>query len=310
MACRARPRSRRMSLVAGSIARHAPSGSVALRPSSRGASSSWMIADDDRLLDVRVAGVDLRDQAVGGVQPGHDRAPVVHAVGTAGEPPPQRRPQRDRLDAIDDERAAVEGPRARPVDAAGAVNARRSPWRPRRCLRPTAGPRPRAAGVYGIGRSSGRLTPARRAGPGDAADGQLAHDRGAPAGRVDLLLGDDQAAGLLDRGADRRQVERAQPAQVDDLGVDAVRGELLGGGQRSLHHEQRGHDRDVAALAHDVGLADLGDLAAVDRALAAVQALVLVEDRSGSWSSIAARSRLYAEPGERRGHDAQARAGA
>ncbi len=39
----ASPRSRRMSLVDGSIARHAPSGSVAERPRIAGASSSWMI---------------------------------------------------------------------------------------------------------------------------------------------------------------------------------------------------------------------------------------------------------------------------
>ena len=44
IACSARPRSRRMSFVAGSMASQAPSGSVAVRPSSRGASSSWMIA--------------------------------------------------------------------------------------------------------------------------------------------------------------------------------------------------------------------------------------------------------------------------
>ena len=43
MDCRARPLSRRMLLVDGSMASQAPSGSVALRPSTRGASSSWMM---------------------------------------------------------------------------------------------------------------------------------------------------------------------------------------------------------------------------------------------------------------------------
>ena len=52
--------------------------------------------DDDRLLDVRVARVHLGHQAVVGVQPGHDRAPVVHAVGAAREPSPEWRPQRQR----------------------------------------------------------------------------------------------------------------------------------------------------------------------------------------------------------------------
>jgi len=33
---------------------------------------------------------------------------------------------------------------------------------------------------------------------------------------------DDAAPGLLHRGDDRRQVQRPQAAQVDDLGVDAV----------------------------------------------------------------------------------------
>jgi len=39
---------------------------------------------------------------------------------------------------------------------------------------------------------------------------------------MDLLLGHDQAARLLDRGADGGQVERTEPAQVDDLGTDVV----------------------------------------------------------------------------------------
>ena len=123
-----------------------------------------------------------------------------------------------------------------------------------------------SGGVYGIGRSSGRLT--RR--------GALAQrippivssrdDRGAPAAGVDLLLDDDEPAGLLDRRAHRRQVERADPAQVDDLGVDPVGGQLLGSGKRPLHHQQRRHDRHVAARAQDRGLAELRDLAAPDRA--------------------------------------------
>ena len=50
---------------------------------------------------------------------------------------------------------------------------------------------------------------------------------GAPA-----LVDDHGAVGAADR-LERSVaiVERAQGAQVDDLGVDAVRGELLGGGE-------------------------------------------------------------------------------
>ncbi len=58
---------------------------------------------DDRLLDIRVARVDLRDEAVGREQPRDDRAPVVHAVGAAGEPPPEGCPKGDGLDAVDAE---------------------------------------------------------------------------------------------------------------------------------------------------------------------------------------------------------------
>ena len=271
-----------------------------------------MIADDDRLLDVRVAGVDLRDEAIGGVQPGHDRAPVVHAVGAAGEAPAERRPQGDRLDALDDQRAgcrtrgAVD--RRRP---AATVSVRRWPARPPRSRSADGMTSSSSGGVYGIGRSSGRLTRRGVLAHGDAADGQLADDRGAPARGVDLLLGDDQPAGLLDGGPDGRQVERAQPAQVDDLGVDAVGGQRLGRGQRALDHQQRGDDRDVAARrgrprpcrARRSRRGSTGPLRRVQRPCARRRS-------PGSWSCDGGAEQLVGRPGRARGRRRAGPAGA
>ena len=69
---------------------------------------------------------------------------------------------------------------------------------------------------------------------------------------------------------------------------------------------RRRDDRDVAAGAHDLGLADLGDLAAVDRALAAVQRLVLEEDDRVVVRDRGAEQRVGRPRGRGR-HHAQAR---
>jgi hypothetical protein len=95
---------------------------------------------------------------------------------------------------------------------------------------------------------------------------------------VHLLLRDHEPACLVDGGADRRKIERSKPAQVDDLGVDALSRELLGGRQRALHHQEGRDDRDVTSGTDHRGLAELGNLAAHDRSLSTVQALVLVEE--------------------------------
>ena len=63
------------------------------------------------------------------------------------------------------------------------------------------------------------------------------------------------------------EVERAQRAQVDDLGVDPVVGELVGRGERVAHALADRDDREVAARARDARLPErdrldrLGDLA-------------------------------------------------
>ena len=101
--------------------------------------------DDERLLRVGVAGVDLRGQPVRRRQPGHDRAPVVHAVGAALVTAPERRAERQRLDSLDDQRARSEAgrrsPGHRPVvaRAASAIAAADG------TMRSSSG------GVYGIG---------------------------------------------------------------------------------------------------------------------------------------------------------------
>ena len=75
-------------------------------------------------------------------------------------------------------------------------------------------------------------------------------------------------------------VHRAQRAQVDDLGLDAVLRELVGGAQRIGHADAEGDDGHVAAGAGNAGLADrhqpIVDLRHIEGA--AVKDLVLEED--------------------------------
>ena len=132
-------------------------------------------------------------------------------------------------------------------------------------------------GLYGMQQVVRQADRGRRRLPRDARLGQLADDGGAPATLVPLLLGDDQATGLAHRRLDRRVVDGSHPAQVDDLGADAVGGERFGGRERPLDHQQGGQDGHVRALAHDARGADVGDRAPLDEALAGVQHLVLVE---------------------------------
>ena len=86
---------------------------------------------------------------------------------------------------------------------------------------------------------------------------------------------------LADRGEDRVEVERAQRARVDDLGLDAVllaqRLRRARGGQR---HARDADDRHVGALAADRGLAEAhGEVLVVGHLAAlAVEVLVLDED--------------------------------
>ena len=69
----------------------------------------------------------------------------------------------------------------------------------------------------------------------------------APAAGARPLLDREQAVGPGDRLEHGVEIERPERAQVDDLGLDAVAGKLLGGLERVGHALAGGHDRHVAA---------------------------------------------------------------
>ncbi len=167
------------------------------------------------------------------------------------------------------------------------------PWWP--------GPRPRSPRPTGDlvlerravrdGQSSGRLT--RRGGVGErhAGLGELADDRGAPAGLVPLLLGDDQPPGLArpTRRSSAMSSGRSQRRSMTSASMPSAASFSAAASARSTISS-------VATivtsrtLAHDRRLADLGDRAALDGALAGVERLVLEEDHRVVARAIAARS--------------------
>src|SRR6185503_8650401 len=67
---------------------------------------------------------------------------------------------------------------------------------------------------------------------------------------------EDETIGLAHRSQYRFHVERAQRAQIDDLDVDAILGELLGGFQRV---DYAARERDHCRVAPDTGDACLAD---------------------------------------------------
>ena len=75
-------------------------------------------------------------------------------------------------------------------------------------------------------------------------------------------------------------VQRADRAQVDHLGADALLGQRLGRLHRHADHDGEGDDGDVGAFAFHLGLADRQDEIIVRRAFEAVAVhdLVLEED--------------------------------
>ena len=84
--------------------------------------------------------------------------------------------------------------------------------------------------------------------------------------------------GLRHRFEDRIRIHRLQGAQVDDLGLDAILRQRIGGGERLANHPAVGDDGEILALAHDVRLAD-GDFVGLFRHHAAVGQRHLVHHR-------------------------------
>src|SRR3546814_8626110 len=70
------------------------------------------------------------------------------------------------------------------------------------------------------------------------------------------FLDDDEMVRLLEAGEHRRGVERADRAQIDDLGFNPLARKLVGGFEREPDADRIADDRDVAALAHGPCLAD------------------------------------------------------
>src|SRR3546814_7127717 len=66
----------------------------------------------------------------------------------------------------------------------------------------------------------------------------------------------DVCSSDLEAGEHSRGVERAQGAQVDDLGLDSLARQRVGGFERERDADRIADDGDVAPFAHDPGLAD------------------------------------------------------
>ena len=85
--------------------------------------------------------------------------------------------------------------------------------------------------------------------------------------------------GLGHRADEGVEVERAEAAEVDDLGVDALARKPFGGREGRLETPAVADEGDVGAGALDVGLADGDEVVALgDLALVAVEHLMLDED--------------------------------
>ena len=106
-------------------------------------------------------------------------------------------------------------------------------------------------------------------------------DLGADAGERPALLDRDEAVGLLDRRDDGLDVERAQGAQIDHLGLDALLRQLLGGlAARACTMREKAVIVTCSPGARDPRLADRHDEIGVvrHREALAVEQLVLEED--------------------------------
>src|SRR5579884_1492994 len=63
------------------------------------------------------------------------------------------------------------------------------------------------------------------------------------------LFGNDDAVGLFDRINQQVDVDRANAAQVDDFGLDALFGEVFGGLHGDMYQARERNERDMTALA-------------------------------------------------------------
>ena len=156
--------------------------------------------------------------------------------------------------------------------------------------------------AVGHGRVERRDQPDRRLERREAVLGDLRGDHARGRRMPRPLVDQHEPAGLLDRLQDRLGVERRQRARIDDLGLDALLGELLGRVERAVDAPAGGDDRDVAALAPDGGLAERHEVLAVGHlaVLEREQVVVQVDDRV----VVADRGRHQAlGVGRRRRHD-------
>src|SRR6266850_6538785 len=138
----------------------------------------------------------------------------------------------------------------------------------------------------------------------------LGDDRGdlaAVPATFDRLMHDQQPVCLADRGKDGVAVERYEATQVDDLGLDAVRRELVGGLEREQHLARPGHDREIGPCALHVGLAERDQvLARRHLTFRAVEELVLEEDDRVVVADRGCEE-TFRVGGRRRHHDLEAR---
>ena len=109
-----------------------------------------------------------------------------------------------------------------------------------------------STGPYGIGTFAPDTTHGAAVSAGHALWTSRATTRTRPAALRGLLLDDEQATRAPQRGRERLVVEGHETAQVDDLALDALGREQLGGRERLRDRAREREDRQVAAgAAHE-----------------------------------------------------------
>ena len=113
----------------------------------------------------------------------------------------------------------------------------------------------------------------------EAALADLRHDFACDAGEGPALVDDDDAAGLLHALDDAVDVEGADRAHVEHVGVDALLLQLVGGLKAEVHRAAEGDEGHGVTLAAEVGLAE-GDVVLLGGhvGLVAEHALALEEE--------------------------------